>query len=154
MPIRLRKLPASLQSQPRARKATEPRPATVDSVTYVLPLPLSVNNLYPTVRGGKRVKSSAYRKWIADSTELVKSVGLHSVASPVSVIITIEGGTGFNRGRDIDNFLKVPLDLMKRLGVIENDSVKHVREVRACFVSVDGESRAVVTVRHLTGVKL
>ena len=53
---------------------------------------------------------------------------------PVRIEVRIKGGKGFNRARDLDNAaFKAVLDLLRHAGIIEEDNVQHVTELRATY---------------------
>lgn len=98
----------------------------VQRMKYVIvPLPPSVNNLFATVRGGRRVKSKAYKAWIAESVPTIEKLFRHE--SPYAVLMTVCGKV--NKQRDIDNMVKPILDCLVQCGVIDNDTIAHVKRV-------------------------
>lgn len=91
------------------------------SVSYRLPFPLSVNNLFRTLPNGLRVKTGKYKAWMKVASDAVKSQGVVSIGGPVSVTVLVVRPD--RRKRDLDNLLKAVLDTLVLLGVIEDDSV-------------------------------
>jgi Holliday junction resolvase RusA-like endonuclease len=90
-----------------------------------LPLPPSANHLFATV-GNRRVKTKEYRAWIAAS--LAALVELRKPKSfPVEVRVTVFGAV--NPDRDLDNFLKPTIDLLKTGGIIPDDRIRYVTRV-------------------------
>lgn len=109
----------------------------------MLPLPPSTNNLFATVNG-RRVKSRAYREWLAATgaapVELRRPKTL-----PAEVRVTVFGKV--NRQRDLDNFLKPVLDSIVAAGVLPGDSLAHVTELRIGYGGPwDGDPAVMVEV--------
>jgi len=100
---------------------------------FSLPIPPSTNNLFATVRGGRRVKSRRYQAWIVAGTARLREQGIGRAKQPASVTVTIKGGRGFNRARDGDNTLKPILDLLVSAGVLTSDRFVDVPDVRAVY---------------------
>lgn len=64
----------------------------------------------------------------------LRQQGARPVKPPVRIAVRIKGGNGFNRGRDLDNAaFKAILDLLRHAGVIAEDNVQHVTELRATY---------------------
>lgn len=104
------------------------------TVLFTIPTPPSTNNLFATVRGGRRVKSKAYSVWLVEAGWEIKRQRVPSVAGPVSVMLTIGRP---NRAKvDIDNFCKGPLDLLVKQAVLADDS--QVQEITARWGAVEG----------------
>lgn len=94
--------------------------------TIRLPIPPSVNNLFMNARGKGRIKSPEYRAWLASANTLMNVARHGLVPSPVTVTVRV----GNDTGRDLDNLGKPVLDVLVASGVIADDSVNHVHEVR------------------------
>lgn len=119
------------------------------TVRYEVPMPPSTNHLWTQfVKAGRavRVRSREYTKWARGAALAVRLQGVATPEPPVAVTVAIEGGKGFTRQRDIDNFSKATLDLMKDVGVLESDNLCNVIELRLTFRRVKGASRCLVTV--------
>lgn len=107
--------------------AAMPQRRAVDSVTLVLPVPPSVNQLWaPNGYGGMR-RTALYEEWIEDAGwQLVRQ---HPGRVPGAYDILIEIPV-FSKA-DPDNLSKACCDLLQGHGVINNDrlaqSVKLVR---------------------------
>lgn len=103
--------------------------------------PPSVNNLFVNVRGRGRVKSKAYRDWIAANAWKVQR--LEPITAPrFGVSLWVYGGEGLNMGRDIDNMAKPVLDLLVATKRIPGDSLRaglHLVSV-GYFPSNEGEA--------------
>lgn len=103
----------------------------------VLPYPPSVNALYRTVRG-RPIASKRYRVWQYEAGECMAIQKPQSV--PGQVTVTVELDPHDKRRRDLDNAgFKAVLDLLVRHNVIEGDDSKHVREIRARWVTSENE---------------
>ena len=115
------------------------------SLTFTIPSPPSVNNLYANIPGKGRVKSSRYRTWRqaagwAMRVDGNKTRSWPTIAGPVEVQF-ING----NRRGDLDNGCKAVGDLLVEMGVISDD-----RLIEKWSISRGGEPKqAVVTVREL-----
>jgi crossover junction endodeoxyribonuclease RusA len=107
-----------------------------------LPIPPSANNLFVNARGRGRVKSREYTAWLAEAALALR--GAEPVASPCSLEITIRGGKGFRRCRDLDNTVKAIQDALVSAGVLAGDDVRHVQKLRATYI--EGKSQASCTV--------
>lgn len=90
------------------------------TIRFSVPVPPSVNNLYPTA-GARRVKSSAYRGWLRAAFWLaIKDLGggeHQGIIGSVSVTLMV----GIDRRSDIDGRVKAILDLLVSLRIIEDD---------------------------------
>lgn len=89
-------------------------------VTYWLPWPPSVNNLFIN-RGRGRAPSERYTAWKADAAFALMKQGKRSLSGPV--VFRVKVTPPDNRRRDLDNLLKAPLDLCVQHGVIQDDSL-------------------------------
>lgn len=89
---------------------------------FKLPWPPTSNNLFPTVRPGKRMlsrKGKAYAKHVGDlvlighvpRVTLGGCLGLRLIARPPD-----------RHARDLDNLFKAPLDALKKAGMIRDDA--------------------------------
>jgi Holliday junction resolvase RusA-like endonuclease len=117
----------------------------VKEITFVLPFPPSVNNLFPSSwkPGGKQMRfpSKQYRKWKDVAFWEIKKQRWEQIKGPVSVSILLEEPD--KRARDADNYQKAILDALVKMGVIEDD-----RNVRAISAAWGGKGKkAHVTVR-------
>lgn len=94
----------------------------MSKVTFILPLPPSVNSAYRNVRGVGRVKTKAARDWHAEaSAELMvqrTKLGFAGfLFSPLSVAIAFRKSKA-----DIDNRTKLLLDLCTDMRIWMDDS--------------------------------
>lgn len=103
-----------------------PVSAQTDAVIR-LPLCPSTNNLFKNAIGKGRVRSAEYKRWLETAGLLLNRARPGKVASPVIVIIRVGK---CNQARDLDNMAKPVLDLLSHAGVIQNDNLMHVHEVR------------------------
>jgi Holliday junction resolvase RusA-like endonuclease len=113
----------------------------------ILPSPPSTNHLFANLRGGGRIKTTLYKEWQRGAGLLLNVARLGRMAGPLEIEIAI-GQCG--ERRDADNFVKPILDLLKSCGVISDDNISVVHDVRVrrAFGEVeDGHVR--VTVRPL-----
>jgi Holliday junction resolvase RusA-like endonuclease len=104
------------------------------TIVFSIPTPPSTNNLFATVRGGRRVRSKAYNAWLAEAGWEIKRQRVPSVAGPVSVTLTIRKPTGVRV--DLDGKLKSPLDLLVKQHILADDSQVH--EITARWGVVEG----------------
>ncbi|TWA71882.1 crossover junction endodeoxyribonuclease RusA [Azospirillum baldaniorum] len=94
-------------------------------VTLDMPAPPSVNNLFKNVRGG-RVPTPAYDAWKQAAVWKVKAQRPEPIRGPVTILVE----HGKRPGRvDPDNLFKAPLDLLVKLGLIEDDNADIVAEL-------------------------
>ena len=89
-------------------------------VSYRLPFPLSVNNLFFNTKRG-RVKTTRYQAWLQEVSSVLKSQGLVYVPGDVSVEILVIKPD--RRRRDLDNMAKSIIDALVLNGVIDDDSL-------------------------------
>ena len=84
-----------------------------------LPFPPSVNHYWRRV-GNKTLISKAgrqFREWVE---AMARHQGWNSLAGPLG--ISIEATPPDERGRDLDNLLKAPLDAMQHAGLYQDDN--------------------------------
>lgn len=96
-------------------------------------VPPSVNNLFLN-RGKFRVKSPKYRAWLERNA---MSLGLQlrkPTTFPIRLVITILGGKGFRRNRDISNITKAAEDACVFSGLLPDDSVQYVHAVHVSYI--------------------
>lgn len=87
-----------------------------------LPMPPSVNGLYPTCRG-KRVKSQEYKRWL---TLAALELFTHDIPTRCVGEIKVRYNFWFpkdKRRRDVENYCKAVSDFLVERGVIEDDSM-------------------------------
>ncbi len=100
---------------------------------YTLPIPPSLNNLFP----GKahRYISQEYNAWRKEAGRILMAQGgVRPVLGPVCVTIIVA-----DHGRkDLDNLIKPILDFCVHHGAIEGDSRKTLRELRVKWADIVG----------------
>lgn len=94
-------------------------------MTYDLPLPPSVNNLYFNAPHGGRVKTERYRKWI----EAGRWSLLAQRARPIAGQVNLEILVSDKSRADLENHAKATVDLFVAHGVIEDDCKAYVRGI-------------------------
>lgn len=92
-----------------------PTPAT--SFFLRLPVPPSTNHLFATI-GRRRVKSQKYKAWLTEAGWEVVRRRPDRLLGRVNFSMEVPR----NLRRDLDNFLKAPLDLLVEHSLIEDDS--------------------------------
>src|SRR3569832_786395 len=115
---------------------------TTTSWSLTIPMPPSVNNLFPSVNG-KRVPSKQYRQWKeeADACLWQAPKPLPKFTGRVTVALSFGKTKGLS---DVDGRIKAPLDWLVRHQIIVNDDSRYVRRVTAeCSYTL--HDRAVVT---------
>jgi crossover junction endodeoxyribonuclease RusA len=107
----------------------------------VLPFPPSVNGVFRRHNGSHL--SERYKAWRDEAAIWLSQ----QQSAPVGgrVFVSLDYRAPDRRVRDLDNLLKAPLDLLVSEGLIEADSSKVVREIRARWV--DAGEPLTVTIR-------
>ena len=85
-----------------------------------IPMPPSVNAAYRNVLGHGRVKSKKYLAWYKEAVVMLRLCHPEPVLGCDVVVDCLFGPR--NRRRDLDNMLKLPLDLIVSEGLISDDS--------------------------------
>jgi Holliday junction resolvase RusA-like endonuclease len=98
-------------------KAWETR-RPVDTVTLVFDRPPSVNALFRNAAGIGRVKSRAYKEWIATAFVQITAQRPGCVRGSYHLAIVAERS---NARADLDNIIKATADILKAYGVIQDD---------------------------------
>lgn len=92
-------------------------------ICFSLPLPPSSNNLFPTVMtasGPKRIKSKAYKAWIAEAGWMVPPAAKGKVPGHFRATLVFDRP---EHATDLDGRVKAVLDLLKTMSVIKDDSL-------------------------------
>jgi len=111
------------------------RPDAAGPVNVTLPiLPPSSNHMFVNVPGRGRVKSKEYRAWVAQMGAFLNAACRGRMVGRANVSIFLENIPG----ADIDNRIKPVLDLLVTVGILADDSSKHVRSVSATWGDVKG----------------
>ncbi len=110
---------------------------TLESATYKLPMPISVNAIYRNTsakeremyrRSGKkakfRVKSKAYEMWQYKANQMLHGQSLKKVSGPVHVEIRLPSN---KRRGDCDNRAKSVLDYLVSRKLMDDD--RHVQSM-------------------------
>lgn len=87
------------------------------TVALNLPRPPSVNQLFANIPGKGRVKTAAYRAWIAAAGWMLKAQRPATIRGRYRLLVLV----GPTRA-DVDNLTKAVNDLLQSHGVIENDN--------------------------------
>jgi len=94
----------------------------------ILTAPPSVNALYANIPGKGRIKTGVYKQWIELAGWDIRKAKIKPFDQPV--VITLQIGK-VNQRRDLDGFYKAAIDLFVTHGIIKNDNLNYVHEVRA-----------------------
>src|SRR5262249_28004537 len=100
-------------------------------VTFSMPIPPSVNNLFDNTGRGRR-KSETYKYWRENALrELVMTQNIPDVSGDVAVFLEIHRGS---KSSDLDNRFKAALDAIVAARIIEDD--KRIIEIAAKWSSI------------------
>ncbi len=116
-----------------------------EPVRLLLPRPPSVNALYRAI-GGRSIQSKEYRDWIKLAQQEAMLQKPRLLKGRVGVYVELLCAD--KRRRDLDNFgFKAVIDLLKNIGVIEDDDSRYVRLIFARWV--DQGAACTVTVKKM-----
>lgn len=116
-------------------------------VTIQVPIPPSANHIHAYAKGRVR-RSKNYEIWLTQCRYLLGRPG--AVLGVVTIEIVVRGGKGWRANRDLDNIIKPILDLLRHLGVIEEDNTGIVHGIKIVFEpAVDKAAEATVTITVL-----
>lgn len=94
--------------------------------------PPSVNHIWSRGRGGKVYRSKTYQTWIIRNL-FQSGRKVPTMSGPCHVSVTIHGGKGWRKGRDIDNILKPLMDFLQHIGAITDDCAEVVTSIYVRF---------------------
>lgn len=87
-------------------------------VTFTIPCPPSVNQIFRNVKGKGRVKTEAYANWRAYAVTSIRNQHVAPIRGRVIILFGVERASA---AADIDNRIKAMLDAIVEAGVIEDD---------------------------------
>ena len=91
-------------------------------ISIVLPFPVSVNAAYRNALKVGRVKTTAYKTWIAAAqVAAIEQKVRGRIEGPYAIHVEIDKPD--NRRRDLENLLKVISDFCVSQGYVEDDSL-------------------------------
>ena len=90
-----------------------------EPVTFTLPVPPSVNQMFRNVRGKGRVKTEVYDQWRAAAKTSLRLQSITPIAGPVVAVFGVERGS---LAADIDNRIKAMLDAIVAAKIIRDDN--------------------------------
>lgn len=96
-------------------------------VSFSLPTPPAVNNLYGNRKDGKgRYRTASYEAWILHAGHVLNRARVPTFSEPVKVRMSFPEPKG---RADLDGKPKAILDLLVRHEILPDDNNKHVREL-------------------------
>jgi Holliday junction resolvase RusA-like endonuclease len=115
-------------------------------LTFELPLCPSWNNATPT-SGNFRPLSTVAREWKRNAVLRLRLLREPMRTQPVALFFRFWFPT---MAGDLTNRIKLTEDVLVEAGLIKDDSVRHVRELRQEFAGIDrGNPRVEVTITEL-----
>jgi crossover junction endodeoxyribonuclease RusA len=91
------------------------------SISLVLPYPVSVNAAYRNVAKRGRVKTAAYTSWETEAAWKAREQAQGRISGPYAFHMRVQRPD--RRARDLGNLEKVTHDLCVSLGIVEDDSL-------------------------------
>lgn len=91
----------------------------VEPVTFTLPVPPSVNQLFRNVPGQGRVKTRVYDDWQGHARTSLRLQNISPIKGQVLVLFGVERQS---LAADIDNRIKAMLDVIVKAKIIRDDS--------------------------------
>ncbi len=131
-----------------------PEPDTSHALTFTIPLPLSLNNMYPTSKSGHRYmtkegksfKSAASMYAMVAARNAGWEAGWEAGSGPLGLRLVM-WFLNTNRRRDIDNRIKAAADAIAEGLGIDDSRFDELHVYRA---GVSAEAKCEVTVWRLT----
>lgn len=112
-----------------------------------LPFPVSVNSAYGNRSNQKRFKSKAYKDWEKKCPNLTLPDG-GSIDYPIHLVFRFYMPD--KRVRDLDNYIKLPTDMLVKQCILFDDNTKVIRSVHYHFAGVDkGNPRVEVEIHKI-----
>ncbi len=94
--------------------------------TFLLPWPPTVNALWRAYKG-RNILSAVARAWAKQAEQKLMVQKAKPVKGPIQLYIRLSSPHG--RRFDPDNRIKAPIDVLVRMGIIEEDDDKIVRKL-------------------------
>lgn len=94
-------------------------PASSSPVTFTIPVPPSVNQLFANKPGRGRVKTEAYDTWCAGALTHLRLQSISPITGRVVVLFNVERRS---LAADIDNRIKAMLDAIVKAKIIRDDN--------------------------------
>jgi crossover junction endodeoxyribonuclease RusA len=101
----------------------------LDFIALDLPIAPSVNMAFPANKRGRRFKSKGYTVWESHAGFEISQQRPGCINGPVDVSILIKR----IKNADVDNRIKITLDLLVKYGLIDGDSSKTLQRVTAAW---------------------
>lgn len=98
----------------------------MNSQTFLLPWPISVNSLWRSYKG-RNILSMKAREWARTAEKELAIQHPKPVKGPVALSVALCSPT--NRAFDLDNRAKCAIDLLVRCGIIEADNNRIVQKI-------------------------
>lgn len=100
----------------------------MSAAVLMMPFPPTTNNLFASLKSGRRIKSESYRVWEREADfQLMQQKPLPYFDNPV--MLTLHLGKPDKRKRDVSNTIKAVEDMLVTAGVLKDDELVH--DVRA-----------------------
>lgn len=113
----------------------------MEKISFLVPTPPSVNNLYVNAAGGRK-RHADYKAWLAAAGWAVRIQRAPELGQgPFRLLVEVP----CRRNRDIDNVLKPLLDMLVKQRVIADD--RYVDDLRVVRTPPPGQTR--VTIERL-----
>lgn len=112
-----------------------------------LPFPISINSAFGNRSNQKRFKSKAYKDWEAKCPNLsLPEEGC--ISRPIHLLVKYFLPDA--RVRDLDNYLKLPIDQLVRQCILEDDNTKIIKSLHLYLAGVDkGNPRCEIEIHEI-----